>query len=803
MRTCFCTYLINKSSLYVLLRGWPMAKRIVGIYVGKEYVTLIRLFVFCLTILFLFFLSFSLMHFDPSDFSILHNIYPYNFKTSSCVGFVSSYCASLLLYFFGMSSYFFLGALWGALIFFGVLGWYTYYYERIVGSCLFICSYSLFSYLYFGSDVPLYLTGGVLGEKVAYLFDFFLGSSLSFLGAFVVLWISMILIFQFSFLNVVRRALVIGDYLVGLFSPYFLWVIRKIFAIFYQGWEWGVILLQRGLGKFGFPVIGSQIPIEDDPYRDPFWQDILGDANSEHTPMQAVLTEIDSVLSNSTSIDLSGVGCAQQVGVSKAELYGKSIGEKPECIIPYQLPKLEKFLWHDTVEHKTIDREKEKKQTYILEEKLQRFGVTGRVVSIRRGPVVTLYEYQPDINIKISKITSLDDDLALALQALTIRMIAPIPGTSLVGFEVANKEREIVPFSSIVHHDIFRKSSARIPLILGVDPVGNSVVIDLIKMPHLLVAGSTGSGKSMQLNVILASLLSSCSPDDLKLILIDPKRLEFATFADIPHLLVPIVTQPSRASAVLKWVVKTMEERYELLARAGVRTLQEYYKLRENNKDQWEHLPYIVVIIDELADLMMTAGKDVEDLIVRIAQMARAAGIHAIVATQRPSVDIITGLIKVNFPSRISFRVVSKVDSRTILDSSGAEKLLGAGDMLFLDAHSSGIRRVHGAYIAHEDIVALADHVRLQQAPSYVDIEIHNGENSEINSIAHEDIELYESVRLFVDTLDEVSISLLQRKFRIGFNRSARMIELLESQGHIISSDGGKMRKVVRKLLES
>ena len=429
----------------------------------------------------------------------------------------------------------------------------------------------------------------------------------------------------------------------------------------------------------------------------------------------------------------------------------------------------------------------------ILEEKLERFGVSGKVVSIKRGPVVTLFEYKPHIDSKISKIIALEDDLALALQALSIRIIAPIPGRSVVGFEVANKHRKGVFLASVLQSPIFKQYSGALPLALGQDTIGNTVFVDLARMPHLLIAGSTGSGKSVALNAMLVSLLCKLSPDQLRLILVDPKRLEFASYADIAHLLFPIVTNPKDAAPILRWVVRTMEERYECMAEYGVRSIDDFNKLGLSDQ---EAIPYIVVIIDELSDLMMTTGKEIEDLIARITQMARAAGIHMIVATQRPSVDVITGLIKVNFPSRISFRVTSKIDSRTILDCSGADKLLGRGDMLFLDSCEASLRRIHGAYVSDNEIAELVTHIRKERPTDYLDI---SKEMPVKDDLLHDtDDELYQQVITFLDSIDEISISLLQRKFRIGYNRSARIIDQLEIQGFIEPSTGSKTRKVIR-----
>lgn len=440
-----------------------------------------------------------------------------------------------------------------------------------------------------------------------------------------------------------------------------------------------------------------------------------------------------------------------------------------------------------------------KERARNLEAKLALFGITGQVVSITAGPVVTLFEYSPARDVKISKIVVLEDDLALALEAHSLRIIAPIPGRSVVGFEVANSSRQTVHFAEIAGSPLFKEYVGALPLIIGRDTTGQDVVVDLTEMPHLLVAGSTGSGKSVALNAMLTSLLCKVHPHEARLILIDPKRLEFAAFADIPHLIFPIITEVVRVPGVLQWAVKTMEERYAQLARSGVRHVSEYHK-----KYGVDAMPYIIIVIDELADLMMASKNgsvfgssrslDIEGLIARLAQMARAAGIHLIIATQRPSVDVITGLIKVNFPSRIACKVISKVDSRTILDHSGAEKLLGKGDMLFLNQKGM-ITRVHGAYVRDEEIVRVVEHVKSQQEVVYEELEISAAPCHSDDLVSDED-PLYSDVCAYVTTMSEISISLLQRKFRIGYNRSARLIDTLEARGIVLPADGGKFRKV-------
>ena len=474
--------------------------------------------------------------------------------------------------------------------------------------------------------------------------------------------------------------------------------------------------------------------------------------------------------------------------------------EKKEIPIKnYKLPDIEKMLDHGNYEQTHhIDKAELAQQSAILEEKLALFGVTGKVVRVHPGPVITLFEYRPEEHIKLSKIIGLEDDLAMALQALSIRLIAPIPGKDVVGFEVANKIRTPVLLSNIFHSAAWTKFKGSLPLILGEDTYGNHIVVDLATMPHVLIAGSTGSGKSVALNCMLVSLLCYKKPQDLKLIIIDPKQIEFTAFEKVAHLLFPVITDSKKAVPVLKWLVMTMENRYEQMSEVGVKNIFEYQKLQQI-RSNLEPMPFIVMIIDELADLMMTTGKDAETLIARLAQMARAAGIHMIVATQRPSVDVITGLIKVNFPNRISFKVTSKVDSRTILDEMGAERLLGKGDMLFIDAKDPHIRRVHGAYVSEQEVHYLVSHIQQQQAPEFLDIsDFFASESDDDGALYENDQELYQQVVDMLEQYDEVSISLIQRRFRIGYNRSARIMETLQARGLIMPSDGGKMRRVVK-----
>ena len=479
----------------------------------------------------------------------------------------------------------------------------------------------------------------------------------------------------------------------------------------------------------------------------------------------------------------------------------------------------------------------------ILEKKLADFGVEGRVVEVRPGPVITMYELEPAPGVKITKITTLADDLALALRAPSIRIIAPIPGKAVVGIEIPNPEREAVYLKDVLDNAQFTENTCRLPIALGKDIVGAPVIADLIKMPHLLIAGTTGSGKSVSLNAMICSILFKLPPDEAKFLMIDPKRLELAAYEGIPHLLHPVVVDPKKASQVLKWAVQEMERRYLLISTLGAKSIDMYNKILEkragetpekpatdreklppaaaendpSDGDEEEvllpqaqeaealalpltRLPYIVIVIDELADLMMVAQRNVEESLARLAQMARAAGIHLILATQRPSVDVITGLIKANFRTRISFQVSSKVDSRTILDDHGAEKLLGAGDMLFIPPGTSRLTRIHGAFVSDKEINRIVEFVKKQAKPVYDEsITADVPDDDERGKSGEEFDEKYDEAVELVTDLGQASISLVQRYMKIGYNRAARIIEQMEAEGIVGPSDGVKPRKVLAR----
>lgn len=432
-----------------------------------------------------------------------------------------------------------------------------------------------------------------------------------------------------------------------------------------------------------------------------------------------------------------------------------------------------------------------------LEETLNSFGVEAKVVQVTKGPSVTRFEIQPNAGVKVSKIVNLSDDIALSLAASGVRMEAPIPGKSAVGIEVPNKELTPVFLREVIESTEFTAQNKNLSFSLGKDIAGTCVVSDLTKMPHMLIAGATGSGKSVCINTLIISLLYKYSPEDVKLLMIDPKVVELSVYNGIPHLLIPVVTDPKKASAALNWAVNEMNRRYKLFAENNVRNIEGYNELVVKGKLQ-DKMPWIVIIVDELADLMMVCPNDIEDYIGRLAQMARASGMHLVIATQRPSVDVITGVIKANIPSRISFSVSSQIDSRTILDSSGAEKLLGKGDMLFYPVGAPKPIRIQGAFISEEEVEKVVNFIKKQETLHQYNAEILEELNTSLSNEDFDNIDslLMEAVKIVAE-IGQASTSLLQRKLRIGYNRAARIIEQMEQLGVISEKDGSKPRQLL------
>jgi len=504
----------------------------------------------------------------------------------------------------------------------------------------------------------------------------------------------------------------------------------------------------------------------------------------------------------------------------------------PEVGAGYKLPPLE-LLDAPEGEQINVDKDTLHANSLILQKKLEDFGVEGEVVAVRPGPVITMYEFKPAAGVKVRRIVMLADDLAMALRAVSVRILAPIPGESVVGIEIPNPRREMVYLREVIEHEAYRNSDSKITLALGKDIGGTPFSTDLAKMPHLLVAGATGTGKSVSINAMILSILFKSSPQDVKFIMVDPKMLELTAYEDIPHQLVPVVTDPKKAAAALFWAMDEMDRRYRLMREKGARSIDNYNRTLEReainkkavvdltdaeppeetpaiggrlSKDAplvHGRLPRIVIIIDELADLMMTVGRDVEEYITRLAQKARAAGIHLILATQRPSVDVITGLIKANFPARISFQVTSRIDSRTILDSMGAEKLLGNGDLLFLPPGTARLTRVHGAFVSDQEVLKVMKFIKAQGRPVYRPEVLEAKKDTELAAAVDDEYdEMYDQAVAIVTETQQASISMVQRRLRVGYNRAARMIEKMERDRVVGPADGAKPREVYAQKIE-
>ena len=504
----------------------------------------------------------------------------------------------------------------------------------------------------------------------------------------------------------------------------------------------------------------------------------------------------------------------------------------PEVSEGYKLPPTE-LLDPAEGEQFKIDKETLHANSLILQKKLEDFGVEGEVVAVRPGPVITMYEFKPAPGVKVRRIVLLADDLAMALRAVSVRILAPIPGESVVGIEIPNPRRETVHLREIIESEHYRSTESKITLALGKDIGGTPFATDLGKMPHLLVAGATGTGKSVSINAMILSILFKSSPQDVKFIMVDPKMLELTVYEDIPHLLVPVVTDPKKAAAALFWAMDEMDRRYRLMRDKLARNIDNYNRilekeagskrsvidLREPDETEesatvggnlsqaaplvHERLPRIVIIIDELADLMMTVGRDIEEYITRLAQKARAAGIHLILATQRPSVDVITGLIKANFPARISFQVTSRVDSRTILDSMGGEKLLGNGDLLFLPPGTARLIRVHGAFVSDQEVLRVMKFIKQQGLPNYRPEVLEAKRETEAAAAAEDEYdEMYDQAVAIITETQQASISMIQRRLRVGYNRAARMIEQMERDRVVGPADGAKPREVYARKIE-
>ena len=713
-----------------------------------------------------------------------------------------------------------------------VVGWHYFWcrsldapYTKAIGGGLLYCCSAAFLALIFDAELSSkqFRAGGYLGSLMGSVLSDYLNRTGSIILILTLLFLAVILSTQFSF---GRLFAAIGS----MFVDQWLALIGALRARREekQREKQRREVLKKHLGKQGRegqPAIVAQGQAKP-PAEDPAFLAAAARAANAR-PRPAVNREPEEAPAAKPS------RTAAMVGAAAAALKAASSRPTPPPAIrkpavptpaPLPLPEPEKLpaerkkgaytfpplalLDAPRTEHK-IDERELMEGARLLEEKCREFSVEGSVVQIHPGPVVTTYEFKPDAGVKYSKITSLADDLCLAMQAESV-LIDRIPGKSTVGIQIPNPNREQISLRELLESDSYRRSQSKLTLALGKSIHGEPFVSDLATMPHLLIAGSTGTGKSVSVNAMLSSILFRATPEDVRLIMIDPKRLELGMYEDIPHLLTPVVVDPKQAANALRWAVREMEERYKTLAAVGVRNIEQYnrnLKLAQAEKSgpvtddegvEVKPLPFIVLLIDELADLMMVAGNEVEESIARLAQMARAVGIHLILATQRPSVDVITGLIKANLPARISFRVSSKIDSRTILDGNGAEQLLGKGDMLFLPPASSRFVRLHGPYISEQESARLASFLRKQGKPTY-DETITAEEKQGGADLEFEKDDLYDEAARIVVSSGQASISYLQRRLRIGFSRAARLVDMMEAEGLVSSAVSGKREVLVNK----
>ncbi|MCX6111764.1 MAG: DNA translocase FtsK 4TM domain-containing protein [Proteobacteria bacterium] len=687
---------------------------------------------------------------DPSAYAkaVSGSIEP----TKNMLGLFGSYSSDLLLQIFGISSFAIPFAfLLSAIFIFFASGKSDFSYLRggVIVALVFFLSITF--HLLAGSITyggATFSAGGMLGSKSSFL----IAPYLSNVGTAIIgITVSMLLLFYLINISVTTGTTILA---VGFYKGI---IVPSIIA--YKGIAWFVGWILSKTNRKDFP--------QDDELID----------NAEKT-----------INAKTTNFKVKTPAIKQKTKklIGEDDDFEETV--KRDFDDDYELPSVELLNKHPKSKTKE-DLSELKATATAIQSRLRDFDVEGEVVEVSPGPVITMYEFKPAPGVKINKVANLNDDLALALGCGSIRVIAPIPGKSVIGIEVPNKARETVYIRELIDSNLFKTAEKKIPLAIGKDTEGVPYVEDLSKMPHLLVAGSTGSGKSVFINSLICSILYKFSPKEVRMIMIDPKMLELSTYEGIPHLLHPVVTNAAKAAQALKWAVREMMDRYTILASKNARSITSY------NAEADEPMPYIIIIVDELADLMMVSSKDVESAITRLAQMARAAGIHLILATQRPSVDVITGLIKANFPARIAFKVASKIDSRTILDTMGAEQLLGMGDMLFLPPGTARLERLHGAFVSDEEVKRVVDFVKEQGAPDYR-IQIPNDEKDAVNFEDGDEDELYDqAVNIVVETR-KTSISYIQRRLGIGYNRAANIMEQMEKNG-VVSAELSSGRREI------
>jgi S-DNA-T family DNA segregation ATPase FtsK/SpoIIIE len=682
-----------------------------------------------------------------------------NATIKNYIGIIGAYLSDALLRLFGVTTYLISFLFVGFAVFY-ILGGEALHphLKKVGGLILFISTAAFFglqgeNVRILGENIP---SGGMLGGFIAYLLKQGFSVTGSYIITITAMTVSLMMLTPFSPL----KAIAWLRTMYGQLSEHL-----DILVTVYQGRR------EKAREAKQRPVAPKEPP------------KIVDEQKLPVVPAPKIVKPEKGVKAAQASFEFMGAG---------EEKTGKDSYQLPSTDLLDPLPPA----------MKKISKEDMLAQSELLARKLQDFDIEGRITQVYPGPVVTMFEFEPAPGVKVSKIVNLADDLALAMKAGSVRIVAPLPGKAAVGIEVPNNTRETVYFRQIIESPEYLAHKSRLKVPLGKDIFGASVVSSIEKMPHLLVAGATGSGKSVAINSIILALLYNARPNEVKLVMVDPKMLELSLYNDIPHLLSPVVTQPKKAAETLRALVAEMERRYRQLAERGSKNIESFNKA----VPEAERLPFIVVIIDELADLMMTVQREVEDSIMRLAQMARAAGIHLIVATQRPSVDVITGLIKANLPARISFQVSSKTDSRTILDANGAENLLGMGDMLFLPPGSAHLVRVHGCFVSEAEIKRVVEFIKKQGKPNYDLLQQRVKEVVEAQVAEVEDSErdeLYARAVELVQSYGQASTSFLQRRLRVGYNRAARMIEMMQEDGIVGPADGAKPREVlVRKNMD-
>jgi len=713
----------------------------------------------------------GLISYTPKDVFFLSSPAPESI--SNLIGIGGAYLAFFLFFVFGYAAYFFPFALFflsldklGVLRFSG-LG--KSKAINILAFLFFIIFLSAFIGLFPTANAEVFKSGGIIGFFLARFFNNYLGVYGSFITIFLLVAINAILFFGFFFIDILKGIKILFVKLIDFFKS----LKSEDGETFLRRQRSGPKEVLKSALRKKAPKVKPEIKVYTPKV----------DSYSKEESFSSFGANGLKPVAKSTPMPISKDKATKGAG----EL--EDTGGKSFDPLTYELPRPE-LLKVPPFPDQREAKEDIEVNIKNLETTLLDFGVEAKVVSVQKGPVVTMYELQPQAGVKINKISALADDIALAMKSSQVRIVAPIPGRGTVGIEIPNMKKHLVYLREVLEEKVFTKASSKLTLAIGKDVSGNPVVADLNDMPHLLIAGATGAGKTVCVNSLICSMLFKARPDEVKFIMVDPKMVELAAFAAIPHLLHPIISEAKKACAALNWAVEEMQRRYQLLAGEGCRNIDFYNK----EKRDGGKLPYIIIVVDELADLMIVARESIETTIQRLAQLSRAVGIHLILATQRPSVDVITGVIKANFPARISFKVSAKVDSRTVLDAMGADKLIGKGDLLFLKPGAPKLIRAQGSFIDDDDIAVLTNFIREQSKPIY-EKGIAEGEKKREMSVEGDEL-IDEAIKVVLQAR-QASASLLQRRMRVGYTRAARLLDLME-QGNIVGPFcGSKAREIL------